>query len=125
MERSKGEYAGNVRVFLCVSLSLLSLSLSFSSISLSHTHTHNQHRCPLCRAPFNRQDVIGVNKLIKAKKKQEKKKNKKRKREKMTVKGAPAAKVAALLQGLSEIKDDEQAVVFSQYTSFLNIVQET
>ena len=92
--------------------------------SLSHTHSHNQHRCPLCRAPFNRQDVIGVNKLIKAKKKQEKKNNKKRKREKMTVKGEPAAKVAALLEGLSEMKDDEQAVVFFQYTKFLNIVQE-
>ena len=42
----------------------------------------------------------------------------------MMVKGEPAAKVAALLEGLSEMKDDEQAVVFSQYTKFLNIVQE-
>lgn len=66
-----------------------------------------------------------MSKLFKVKMKKDKaKKNKKRKRDKKSER-APAAKVAALLQGLSEIKEDEQAVVFSQYTSFLNIVQET
>jgi len=74
----------------------------------------------MCRGPFDRNDVISVKKLIKKKKKISKS-SKKRKRDKIGKTLSP--KVAALLQGLSEMKDDEQAVVFSQFTSFLNIVQ--
>ncbi|CAN0019727.1 unnamed protein product [Laminaria digitata] len=90
-------------------------------------------KCPLCRTNFRLSDVIGGAELETAGGSKQEKKEEEEKGEVGGGKemgmgmgmGTPPPKVAALLQSLHELRKsgDDKVVIFSQFTSFLNVLQ--
>mmetsp|Transcript_59675 Transcript_59675/g.176827 ORF Transcript_59675/g.176827 Transcript_59675/m.176827 type:complete len:971 (-) Transcript_59675:116-3028(-) len=93
-------------------------------VKVSSMHNHS---CPLCREVFQKSDIVKMSAASTAANKPE---------ESVPSDGGMSSscvsasdeelsmspKVAALLQAITDMKSDEKAVIFSQFTSFLDII---
>jgi DNA repair protein RAD5 len=84
------------------------------------------HLCPFCRKSYDPSDMIKKSVAEEAAKKKNGRKRTKAKKAQPKVDdngGEIPPKVQALLDAIAEMEPDEKGVVFSQWTSFLDIIQ--
>jgi SNF2 family DNA or RNA helicase len=79
--------------------------------------------CPFCREPYEENDQITLSVAQAAAKNKKKKKKIDVRQAAEEVVDEVAPKIKALLEAIGEMASDEKAVIFSQWTSYLDVIQ--
>jgi len=87
----------------------------FCKLCIIQVLDKSNKRCPYCRAPFDESDIVDASQAKKAAEKAELEGDSPNKF------GTPA-KVQALLDSIASMQDREKGVIFSQFTSHLDII---
>ena len=99
---------------------LKSCSHVFCKMCIQQVLVRSNKLCPYCRKPFTQDDIIDKSAASEAASTEEEGLDN---QDNSAELGTPP-KVLALLDSIKKMQEDEKGVIFSQFTSFLDIVQE-